>query len=156
MGVVVYAYLVILLRVTGKRTLSQFNAFDFVVTVALGSAVATILLDSSVSVAEGAVALGVLAGLQFVVAFSASRLRSVHRLLSSAPTVLVWDGAIRGDALRSARLSEADVLQAVRAGGGGTIDDVAAAVLEASGTISVVHRRRRGAGDALPDPGTGA
>jgi len=63
----------VVLRVSGKRTLAKLNAFDFVVTVALGSTLATILLNSTVSWAEGAVALAVLAGLQFLVAVVASR-----------------------------------------------------------------------------------
>jgi hypothetical protein len=52
----------VVLRVSGKRTLAKLNVFDFVVTVALGSTLATILLNSTVSWAEGAVALAVLAG----------------------------------------------------------------------------------------------
>lgn len=148
-GVVVYAYLVLLLRLTGKRTLSQFNAFDFVVTVALGSTVSTIMLDSSVSVAEGAVALSVLAALQLVVALIASRGKRVHRLLASPPTLLVWNGEIRVEALRGARLSEADLMQAVRSSGGGGVREVAAAVLEPSGTISVVQKPDYGDGSAV-------
>ena len=148
-GVVSYLYLVLLLRVTGKRTLSQFNAFDFVVTVALGSTVSTILLDSSVTVAEGATALAVLALLQLVVALITSRMPRVHRLLASPPTLLVWDGEVRRDALRSVRLGEADLMQAVRSSGCGSVGDVAAAVLEPSGTISVVQKPQRGDGDAV-------
>ena len=77
-GAASYGTLVLILRATGKRTLSQLNAFDFVVTVALGSTLATILLSSSVSWLEGLTALILLAGLQFVVAWSSSR-RSEER-----------------------------------------------------------------------------
>ncbi|MCY7411672.1 MAG: hypothetical protein LH471_01320 [Salinibacterium sp.] len=65
--------LVLILRASGKRTLSQLNAFDFVVTVALGSTFATILLSTDVTWAEGFAALGLLAGMQFLVAFVSSR-----------------------------------------------------------------------------------
>ena len=66
LGGAAYVTLVLVLRVSGRRTLSQLNAFDFVVTVALGSTLATILLSSDVAWAEGATALILLAALQFV------------------------------------------------------------------------------------------
>lgn len=59
-----YLALIALLRISGKRTLAKLNAFDFVVTVALGSTLATVLLTSTVSLAEGVTALGLLVGLQ--------------------------------------------------------------------------------------------
>ncbi len=62
-GVLAYVALVALLRVSGKRTLSKMNAFDFVVTVALGSTLATILLSKNVALAEGVVAFAVLISL---------------------------------------------------------------------------------------------
>lgn len=68
-GAVSYATLIAVLRLSGKRTLSQLNAFDFIVTVALGSTLATILLSSDVAFVEGLTALLLLAGLQLVVAW---------------------------------------------------------------------------------------
>ncbi len=66
-SLVAYLCLVVLLRVSGKRTLSKMNAFDFVVTIALGSTLATILLNKDTSLAEGVMALGLLVGLQFLI-----------------------------------------------------------------------------------------
>ena len=68
-GSLAYVYLILLLRVTGKRTLAKLNAFDLVVTVAIGSTLATILLSNDVALAEGIAALTLLAALQFAVAF---------------------------------------------------------------------------------------
>lgn len=68
-GTSAYLTVVLVLRSSGKRTLAKLNAFDLVVTVALGSTLATILLNSDVSWAEGALALVVLALLQFLVAW---------------------------------------------------------------------------------------
>ena len=69
-GTAAYLALVVLLRLSGKRTLAKLNAFDWVVSVALGSTLATVLLSSDVSWSEGAVALVLLAALQFVVAWT--------------------------------------------------------------------------------------
>ena len=67
-SVCAYAALVLLLRVSGKRTLSKMNAFDLVVTVALGSTFATVLLSKDVALAEGVLAFALLISLQFAVA----------------------------------------------------------------------------------------
>ncbi len=95
-GTAAYATLIVVLRVSGKRTLAKLNAFDFVVTVAFGSALASILLDSSVSWAEGAVALTVLTALQFVVAVVASRFPGSRSVITARPTFLLRDGAVLG------------------------------------------------------------
>ncbi len=85
-GPLAYAWLVLVLRVTGKRTLAQLDAFDFVVTVALGSTLATVLLTNSVALTEGALALAVLAALQLVVAWLSVRVGWVRRAITSEPT----------------------------------------------------------------------
>lgn len=68
-GVLAYVALVLFLRISGKRTLSKLNAFDLVVTVALGSTLATILLNQDIAPAQGALAFLLLIGLQFIVAW---------------------------------------------------------------------------------------
>ncbi len=149
LGAVSYLTLILVLRVTGKRTLSQLNAFDFVVTVALGSTLATILLSSDVSWAEGAAALLLLAALQFIVAWSTSRWPFLRDAVTSSPQMVLSDGEFDHAALRSARLTEADVRQAVRATGSGDLTDIATVVLETNGTLSVIPRSRLGNGSAL-------
>jgi hypothetical protein len=72
-GTLAYAALVLLLRVSGKRTLTKLNAFDLVVTVALGSTLATVLLSKSVALAEGVLALALLIGLQYAIAWLSVR-----------------------------------------------------------------------------------
>ncbi|RZJ88157.1 MAG: DUF421 domain-containing protein, partial [Hymenobacter sp.] len=60
-----YVGLIVMLRISGKRTLSKMNAFDLIVTVALGSTLATVLLSKSVALADGLLAFALLIGLQF-------------------------------------------------------------------------------------------
>ncbi|CAN5325796.1 DUF421 domain-containing protein [soil metagenome] len=149
-GVAAYVFLILTLRLSGKRTLSQMNAFDFIVTVALGSTLATILLSSDVSWAEGALALLLLAALQFFVALLSVRWSAVRKAVTAQARTLVADGAILTDALRSNRITESQVLQAVRGGGYGDLSLVAAVVLEPNGTLSVIGKDSRGGGNALP------
>ena len=148
-GIAAYALLVVVIRLSGKRTLSQLNAFDFIVTVALGSTLATILLSSDVSWAEGALALVVLAGLQFVLAFVSSRVPAFRTVITARPAVVLWQGKMLRDPLRAARLSESEVRQAIRSSGRGDVSTVAAVVLETDGTLSVIGNESLGDSSAL-------
>ena len=150
-SVAAYAAVVIFIRISGKRTLTQLNAFDFIVTVALGSTLATILLSSDVSYLEGVTALLALVVLQIIVAFATSRLPRVRALTTSAPTLLVWQGRFDDTALKRQRVSRADVEQAVRRSGEGDLTQVAAVVLESSGHISVIPMSKLGNGSSLGD-----
>lgn len=150
-GAAAYVWLVLALRVSGKRTLAKLNAFDLVVTVALGSTLATVLLSSDVSLAEGALGIVVLILLQLAVAWSSTRWPSVRRLAKSEPTLLVRDGEMLTDRLASHRITAAEVRQAVRSSGIGGLDAVAAVVLETDGTVSVIPRRAMASGNALAD-----
>ncbi|XTZ14423.1 DUF421 domain-containing protein [Micromonospora echinospora] len=150
-AVLVYPALVVILRVSGKRTLSKLNAFDFVVTVALGSTLATILLSRDVSLVEGVLALALLVGLQYLIAVLAVRWPPSQRLLKSQPTVLLRDGALRHQSMRRVRVAESEIRQAARSQGVGDLADVAAVVLESDGSLSIITRNRFGDGSSLAD-----
>ncbi|MBX7449577.1 DUF421 domain-containing protein [Mycobacterium sp. G7A2] len=148
-GTAAYVGLVAVLRVSGKRTLAKLNAFDLVVTVAFGSTLATILLSSDVSYAEGVTALVLLAVLQFVAAMISSRLRLGRAVITARPTLLLRDGAVLDEALLEQRISADEIRQVVRASGAGSLAAVAAVVLETDGTLSVISADRLGDGSAL-------
>ncbi|WP_432489054.1 DUF421 domain-containing protein [Kineococcus sp. SYSU DK018] len=155
-GASAYVTVVLVLRFSGKRTLAKLNAFDLVVTVALGSTLATVLLSSDVSWSEGAVALALLAALQFAVAWTTSRLPRGRSAVTARPTLLLSHGVVDEAALRDQRVTLSDLRQAVRASGSGDLAGVAAVVLEGDGTLSVVPSSKLGDGSALTDvPGAG-
>ena len=151
-GICAYVVLVVSLRVSGKRTLSKMNAFDFVVTVALGSTLASILLSKDVALAEGMTAFAVLICLQFVIAWLSVRSKTVQRMVKSEPTMLLYHGQFLEDALRRERVAKEEVRSAIRSQGIAALDAVEAVVLETDGTFSVVHRSDR-APTALQDVG---
>ncbi|WP_348731705.1 YetF domain-containing protein [uncultured Mycolicibacterium sp.] len=148
-GTAAYVGLVALLRISGKRTLAKLNAFDLVVTVAFGSTLATILLSSDVSYAEGVTALVLLAVLQFVAAMISSRLRLGRAVITARPTLLLRDGVILDEVLHEQRISADEIRQAVRASGAGSLADIAVVVLETDGSLSVIGTDRLGDGSAL-------
>ncbi len=148
-GVAAYVLLVLLLRLTGKRTLSKMNAFDFVVTVALGSTLATIILSKDVVLAEGLLALGVLVGMQYVVAWLSARFEWVDQLVKATPALLAYRGRLLHDALRRERVSEDEVISAIRSAGMNSLEEAEAVVLETSGDFSVLPRSTAGESSAL-------
>ncbi|HVM69540.1 MAG TPA: YetF domain-containing protein [Gaiellaceae bacterium] len=135
---VAYVALIVFLRISGKRSLAQLNLFDWVVTVALGSTVATMVLSPSVSLAEGTLALAVLLALQWAVAWTQTRSRAFGRLIRSEPTLLAHDGRLLHDRMRAERVNEQDVLQALRQSGHARLEEVRAVVLETNGSLSVL------------------
>jgi uncharacterized membrane protein YcaP (DUF421 family) len=139
-GVLAYVALIILLRVSGKRTLSKWNAFDFVVTIALGSTLATALLSKETTLAQGALAFAVLIGLQLLITWLAVRSKIVQSWIKARPTLLLYQGKLIDEALRSERVTEGEVLAAVRARGFIGLEVVEAVVLETDGGFSVMSR----------------
>ena len=109
-GVLAYAVLILVLRISGKRTLAKMNAFDLVVTVALGSALSSTLLSRTVPLVDGAVALSLLIALQFGVAWASLRARWFRKLVKSDPALLMRDGVFLDAVMRHERVDRDDVL----------------------------------------------
>lgn len=138
-GTLAYAFLVLSLRVSGKRTLAKLNAFDLVVTVALGSTLATILLSEDVALAEGVTAFVLLIALQYGVTFLSVRSKPFSRALRSEPTLLLRDGEPLADAMRRARVTREELETVVRSGGRRGFGGIAAVILESDGSFSVIE-----------------
>ena len=139
-GVIAYVALVGMLRISGKRTLAKMNAFDLVVTVALGSTLSTILVSRQVPLADGLVALALLVALQFVVAWTSVRWSAFERTVKGDPSLLLYRGAFRIAEMRRQRVSEEEIRAATRAAGLAQPTDAGAVILETDGSFSVVKQ----------------
>lgn len=139
-GTAAYLALVALLRISGKRTLSKMNAFDQIVTVALGSTLATITLSKDVALAEGLVAFALLIALQFAITWLSVRSPAVGQLVKSEPSILLYRGELLPQQMRRARVVEAEIRSALRSAGLVSLDQAEAVVLETDGTFAVVKR----------------
>ena len=133
-----YLWLIFVLRLTGKRSLSKLNAFDFAVTVAFGSALATVIISRDVGIFRGAVALAMLALLQYALTKLSLWSKFVRRTVRSTPTLLVRDGLVYEKALAYERVTVDEVAEAIRKSGQARLDGVGAVVLETDGSFSVV------------------
>jgi uncharacterized membrane protein YcaP (DUF421 family) len=151
-GALAYAAVIFWLRMTGKRTLSKWNAFDFVVTIALGSTLATVIMSKDVALAEGVVALGLLVGLQFVITRLSVRFDWFQSFIKTKPALLLDKGEFLRDAMRRERVTESEIRAAIRSQGAAAIEDIEAVVLETDGTFSVVKKSANGSSrSALKD-----
>ncbi len=155
MAVCAYAALIVILRLSGKRTLSKMNAFDFVVTVALGSTLATIIVSKDLALTEGVTALAVLVLLQFVVTWLSVRSARVRRLVRSEPTLLLYRGEFLRDAMKAQRVTETEVRQAARSQGAADLRE-RAVVLETDGRFSVLPVESEAKAPAMRDVNGGA
>ncbi len=146
-----YVWLVLVLRLTGKRTLAQLNAFDLVVSVALGSTFASAILSSDISLVEGALGLLVLCLLQLILALVTVRFGGAQNLVTSEPRLLLRDGVMLDEALTEERVTPDLIRQVVRSSGSGALEGVAAVVLETNGKFSVISSAQLGSGSALAE-----
>jgi uncharacterized membrane protein YcaP (DUF421 family) len=137
-GALAYAALVVILRISGKRTLTKLNAFDLVVTVALGSTLATILLSKDVALAEGVLALALLVSLQALIAWLSVRSPWFRSLVKSEPTLILRDGAFLEGPMRRQRITREEIMASIRSAGMADPADAAAVILETDGSISVI------------------
>jgi len=137
-GTGAYVLLVFILRVTGKRTLSKMNAFDLVVTVALGSTLATVILSSQTSLSEGLTAFALLCFLQYAATFAAVRSPGFRSLIKSDPALIYHDGAFLHAAMKRERVTPEEVESAARSAGCAGLEAVNSVILETDGSFSVI------------------
>lgn len=137
-GIPAYLLLVVSLRVSGKRTLAKLNAFDLVVTVALGSTLATILLSEEVALAEGVAVIVLLIALQWLLTTASVRSRTFAKLVRSEPSLLLRDGERLPEAMRRARVTEDELSSVIRQSDSPDPSKVRAVILESDGSFSVI------------------
>jgi uncharacterized membrane protein YcaP (DUF421 family) len=140
LGTLMYISLVVILRVSGSRTLTKMNAFDFIVTVALGSAYGRALTARQVALVEALVAFALLVVLQYVVTLAQLRWPFVMGYVTTPPALLYYRGKFIDAALKRERVTEAEVLAALRKQGIASLGDVEAVILESSADFSVLPR----------------
>lgn len=137
-GPLAYVALVVLLRISGKRTLTKLNAFDLVITVALGSTLATVLLSKSVALVEGVLAMTLLIFLQYAITWLSVRSERLQHLVKSEPTLIVHRGRLLTHDMTSQRVTREEVLAVLRSRGIAELGGVSAVILETDGTMSVL------------------
>ncbi len=137
-GFCAYAALILMLRVSGKRTLAKLNAFDLVVTVAMGSVLATTLVSRDVRLVDGVVAFLVLIVGQFLISWGGMRSARLRSMTTASPALLYYGGAYLETAMRRERISHEEVRAAIRNQGLPSVETAQAVVLETDGSLTVL------------------
>lgn len=141
--VLVYLVLLLLLRLTGKRTLAQITSFDFVLLLTIGNATQQALIGEDNSMVHGAILVATLISLNYVLQLLKQHSKWFGRLLDDIPLVIVADGKPLKDRMHKARVDEDDVLDAARESCGlEHMDQIRHAILERDGQISIIPRSR--------------
>lgn len=140
--VLAYVSLIFLLRVSGKRTLSKMNAFDFIVTVALGSTLATVTLSKDVAFADGVLAFFLLIFLQYIITWLSVRNQVISNLVKSSPSLLVYKGVLLRPMMKKERIDEDEIYAVVRKNGLSSLEEAEAIVLETDGSLNLIQNAK--------------
>ncbi len=152
--VLAYIMLIVLLRTFGKRTLSKMNAFDFIVTIALGSTLATVMLSKDVALIDGVLAFFLLIALQYIITFLTARYKSVSNLVKSTPTLLAYKGELIKSMMLKERIAEDEIYSILREKGLRSVKETSAIIMETDGTLSVISQEVSLTDDALKSVAT--
>lgn len=145
-----YVVLFIFVRIAGKRSLAKLNAFDFIVTITLGSTLSSMILVQ-VPIAEGALALFVILILQFLIAKMAKESQVMEKVINSSPTILFYDGKFLEDNMSKEVVTKEEIYSQIRKFRIERMSDVKAVVMELTGEITVVKKSPGGEYTSLTD-----
>lgn len=135
----VYLSVIILTRLSGLRSFSKMSSFDFAMTVAIGSVIATTVVAENPPLLLSAVALVAIYGLQIIVAILRLNSNLMQKLIDNRPMVLMVGTEIIEENMRAVRVTKTDLLAKLREANVLHLDEVKVVVLESTGDISVMH-----------------
>jgi uncharacterized membrane protein YcaP (DUF421 family) len=144
---ILYAVVVLGVRLSGKRTTGQMNNFDWIVTVAIGSITASGIVIERVSILEAATATALLFGLQYLLTSISVRNDRFDRALKAQPRVLLSRGRVLEENCRLERITKEELVSAVRSKGFARLDQVAWVILENDGTFSIIPAEKAASAD---------
>ena len=136
----IYVLIVLVTKVSGKRSTSQLNNFDWIVTVMIGSLGASTILLKDIPLIEGVSAILVLYLLQFLVTKYASISPQFSSVMLSDPRIVFYQGQFLPEAMRAERLTRQEIECAMRTEGINSFDDVEAIVFESDAKLSVIPK----------------
>ena len=150
-SIIVYTFLVVMLRLSGKRQIGQLAPFDLVLLLVLSNAVQNAMNGGDNSVIGGIISATTLIALNFLVSYSTYRSKKLEMLIEGQPEVLIHNGKLFEKVMARAQLTHHELNAALRQAGCMTIAEVHCAILENNGVISVTNRSsttKQGKGDS--------
>lgn len=142
-GLIIYGFLIVLLRLTGKRQVGQMAPFDLVLLLVLSNAVQNAMNGGDNSVLGGIISAFTLVAANWIVGLLTYRSKKLEALVEGRPEVLIHNGKLYQKTLDHAKLTHHEVMSSLRAAGCASVEDVQSAFLENDGTISVIPKQKR-------------
>lgn len=139
-GILCYVALVIILKVSGKRTLASLTAFDFVVTVAIGAVFGRLLTAKDVSISEAVTAFILLATLQFLFSTLQMRFKAFRKMFTSRPMLLYYRGEFMEKTMKKQRVEKSELIGEARKKGYGNFEEIELIILENDATFSIIGK----------------
>lgn len=136
-GIIVYVFLLVLLRTTGKRQVGQLAPFDLVLLLVLSNAVQNSMNGGDNTITAGVLLSVTLVGLNGLIGWATWKSKRIEALVEGRPQLIIHNGVVYQDVIDKARLTHHEIEAALRASGCGSIADVQFAVLENNGQITV-------------------
>jgi uncharacterized membrane protein YcaP (DUF421 family) len=144
-ALVVYLLLLVIFRISGKRSMSEITTFDFVLVLIISESVQQAMIDGDNSIANAFLIVITLVGIDILLSHAKQRSETLKNILDSRPLVLVQGGKLQRKHMEKERVDEEDILAAARELHGlKELDQIDHAVLEQGGTISIVPKEKNG------------
>lgn len=140
-GILVYLFLIIVLRLTGKRQIGQLAPVDLILLLVLSNAVQNAMNGGDNSITGGVISALTLVGLHYLVAYLSFKFNWIERLIEGSPAVIITDGVIDQRVMDKQFLTQKEIDAALRANGIEEVSEVHHAVLENNGQISVTLKK---------------
>ena len=143
-GLLVFGFVLLFLRLSGKRQVGQMTPFDLVLLLLISNAVQNAMNGGDNSITAGVILAASLIGADLAIGAATRRFRKIETLIEGQPELLVHNGCVLPHALKRAGMTHHDLMAGLRVSGVASIEDVHAAVLETNGRISVLQRSKIG------------
>ena len=143
-GLLVFGFVLLFLRLSGKRQVGQMTPFDLVLLLLISNAVQNAMNGGDNSITAGVILAASLIGADLAIGAATRRFRKIETLIEGQPELLVHNGCVLPHALKRAGMTHHDLMAGLRVSGVASIEDVHAAVLETNGRISVIPRSKAG------------
>ncbi|MDX9739980.1 MAG: DUF421 domain-containing protein [Gammaproteobacteria bacterium] len=140
-ALIVYAFMLLVFRFSGKRTLGEVTTFDFVLVLIVAETIQEALIGRDLSMTNAMIVIVTLIGIDIILNLVKAHSERADRLLEGTPTVIVENGQPLHERLREELIDEDDILHAARTQGLERMDQIKRAVLEPNGGISIIPRK---------------
>ena len=140
-SVIVYLFLIVILRITGKRQVGQLAPFDLVLLLVLSNAVQNSMNGGDNSLIGGLIGAATLIAANYFVAMLTYRSKRIEALVEGRPELLIHNGKLFEDVMNKSRMTHHELNAALRQAGCLSVEDVRCAMIENNGAISVIPRR---------------